>query len=466
MTTREMDLAIVGAGPAGISAAIEAVKLGAKVTLIDENVKPGGKIYQQLPDAFVIRDVNQLGKDYIKGQKLLEDLDKYRAGIEFLDNVIVWGAWEDKSLEIVYQGKTHTLKPQKLILAEGAYERPMPFPGWTLPGVYAAGGVQRMVKTQRVLPGKKFLLTGTGPLQLVVASQLIRSGAQVVGVLEAASSSGWWKRISKVWGQWELIKDGLEYLSELRKAKVPFLSPYGIVEAHGTDQVTGATYAKLDENWKPIAGTEKKVEVDSICVGYGFIPSTRLSGLCKCKLQYSHELGGLIPEHDMYMETSVPGVFIAGDGCGVAGAMVAVEEGRLCAIRACNQLGRIKEDKLKSLSEPILKKLKEIRKFRTVLDEVSAIRLGWFTRVRDDTIICRCEEVTAGEIRKAIADGAVQTNEMKGLLRTGMGYCQGRFCESSLHALIALETKRPIEELERWTLRPPIKPIRLGELQE
>jgi len=463
---REVELAIVGAGPAGMAAAIEAAKSGVKITLIDENPKPGGQIYQQLPGSFSIRDINQMGKDYVQGQKLLEKIDKYGSNIDFLEGAVVWGAFEDRTLEIVYQEKNQTLKPQKLILAEGALERPMPFPGWTLPGVYAAGGVQRMVKTQRVLPGKRFILTGTGPLQLVVANQLIRAGAEVAGVLEAGSAEGWWKHLSKIWGQWELVKDGLRYLNELRKAKVPFLSPYGIVEAHGNDHVTGATYAKLDKDWKPIAGTEKVLELDTICVGYGFIPSIRLSELLGCKHRYHHNLGGWISEHDIYMETSVPGVFVAGDGAGVAGSMVAIEEGRLCSMRACNQLGRIKESELERLSSPIFKKLKEMRKFRTALDELSAIRPGWFTRIRDDTIICRCEEVTASEIRKRIAEGATNVNEIKFFSRAGMGHCQGRMCESSLQALLTLETNRPIEEVGRLTSRPPIRPIPSGQLLE
>ena len=139
-----------------------------------------------------------------------------------------------------------------------------------------------MLRTQQVLPGETFLLTGTGPLQLVVANQLLRSGARVVAVLEAASFRASWKPIAKMWGQWELVKDGLCYLNELRKHRVPLLTSHAIVEARGKDQVTGVTYAKVDKDWKPIHGTERDVEVDAICVGYGFVPSTRLSRLCGC----------------------------------------------------------------------------------------------------------------------------------------------------------------------------------------
>lgn len=461
---RDVELAIIGAGPAGISAAIEAAKLGAPVTMIDENPKAGGQIYRQLPDAFIVQDINQMGRDYLEGRKLLEELDRYRSKIEFLDNAIVWGVFSDRTVEFVYRGKNQTLKAKKLILSEGAYERAMPFPGWTLPGVFATGGVQKIVKTQRVLPGKKFLLTGTGPLQLVVAQELIRAGAEVVGVLEAASTKRLWTNLPKLWRQWELVKEGLGYLNELRKAKVPFLYSYGIVEAHGTDYVTGAKYAKLDKDWRPIPGTEKTVEVDGICVGYGFIPSIRLSNVCGCSHEYHHEMGGWIPEHDVYMETSVPGVFVAGDRAGVMGSMVAVKEGRLCCISACSQLGWINEDKAESLFAPILKKLKGMRKFQAALGEISAIPIGWFSRVRDDTIICRCEEVTAGEIRELVGYGAIHVNDFKRFTRAGTGHCQGRMCESSISALVAMEKNIPWEETGYFTIRPPIKPILLKEL--
>ena len=461
---REIELAVIGGGPAGISAAIEAAKLGVQVAIIDENSKVGGAIYKQFPDPFIVGDISRLGKDYIRGQKMIEEFDRYRGKIEFLESAVVWGLFEDKSIEINYRGKNQTLKPLRLIIAEGAYERPMPFPGWTLPGVFAAGGLHTFIKTQQILPGERFLVTGTGPCQLAVATQLIRSGAKVVGVLEASSSRGIWNYLSKMLGQWGPINDGLQYLNELRKAKVPFLNPYAIVEARGGNQVAEAIYAKVDKDWRPVSGTEKVVEVDSICIGYGFVPSIRLSGLSGCRHQYHRKRGGWIPEHDSYMETSVPGVFVVGDGAGVAGVLVAVEEARLCSIRVCHQLGRIREDEADRLYVPIFEKLKKIKKIRTALEEFSVIRPGWFTRLKDDTIVCRCEEVTAGEIQKLIADGATSINQIKLVTRTGMGHCQGRICESSLSALVAIETKKPIEEVGRFITRPPVRPISLGEL--
>ena len=461
---REVELVIIGAGPAGICAAIEAAKSNVPVTVMDENLKPGGQIYRQLTYPFALTDENQLGKDYIQGQKLIEQLEQYSQGIELIEDALVLGIFTGNEVAFLHKGKVEGLKAQKLILAEGAYDRPMPFPGWTLPGIFTAGGALRMVKTERVLPGKRILLTGTGPLQLVLATQLVQAGAEVISILEATSSTEVLKHLPQFWGQWELIKDGLHYLWQLRRGKISYLVSHAIIEARGKQEVKEAVYSKLDNDWKPIPGTEKTVEVDTICIGYGLIPSIRLSKLCGCEHKYEPCLEAWVPCHDENMETSLLGVFVAGDGAGIAGALVAMEEGRLAAIKASQQLGYITQEKAQHRSLPIFKKLRGLRRFELALNEIFSIRRGLFTRVPDETIICRCEEVTAGEIRQIIADGAIGIQEIKRLTRAGMGSCQGRMCESAIAQMISIETGRPVEEMGWSTPRPPVKPVPLGIL--
>jgi len=465
---REIELAIIGAGPAGICAAIEAAKSNVPVTVIDENLRPGGQIYRRLTDAFAVTDENKLGKDYVQGTKLITELEHYSSKIELIENAPVWGIFTDKEIAFLHEDKSEGLKARKLILAEGAYDRPMPFPGWTLPGVFAAGGTLRMVKIERVLPGERLLLAGTGPLQLVLATQLMQAGAEVISVLDAASSTGVWKYLPRFWGQWELLKDGVHYLWELRRGKIPYLMSHAIVEARGEQEVKEAVYARVDKDGKPIPGTEKTVEVDAICIGYGLIPSTRLSRLCGCEHKYEPCLGAWVPCYNENMETSLPGVFVAGDGAGIAGALVAVEEGRLAAIEACQQLGYITQEEAQHRSLPIFRKLKGLRRFESALNEIFSIRRGLFTRITDDTIVCRCEEITAGEIRRTIADvianGTIDICEIKRLTRAGMGNCQGRMCESTIAEMISIETKRPVVEMGWLTPRPPVKPLPLGIL--
>ena len=459
---KEVELAIIGAGPAGICAAIEAAKANVPVTVIDENLKPGGQIYRQLADSFAVIDKGKLGKDYTQGKELIRELECYRSKIELIENAPVWGIFADKEIAFLHDDKNEQLKPQKLILTEGAYDRPMPFPGWTLPGIFAAGGAQRMVKTERVLPGKRILLAGTGPLQLVLANQLLQAGAEVVSVLEAASVMAVGKYLPRFWGQWELLGDGLRYLWGLRSHNIPYLMSHAIIEARGEEEVKEAVYARVDRNGKPKPGTEKTVKVDTICLGYGLIPSARLSRLCGCEHNYDPWLGAWIPCHDENMETSLPGVFVAGDGAGIGGALVAMEEGRLAAIKACQQLGCITEEEAQRRSLPVFKKLRGLRRFESALNEIFSIRKGLFTRITDDTIICRCEEVTAGEIRQIIADGASGIPEIKRLTRAGMGNCQGRMCESTIAEMISMETKQPVEKMGWFSPRPPVKPYPLG----
>ena len=436
------------------------------VIVIDENLKPGGQIYRQLTDPFVVIDENQLGENHIQGKKLIGELEPYRERVEVIENAPVWGIFADKELNFLREGKNEGLKPQKLILAEGAYDRPMCFPGWTLPGVFTAGGALRMVKTERVLPGKKILLVGTGPLQLVLASELVRAGAEVVAILEAASSTSAWKYLTRFWGQWEFIKDAWHYLWELRRGKIPFLMSHAIIEARGEEEVKQAVYARVDQDWEPIPGTEKTVEVETICTGYGLIPSTRLSRLCGCEHRYDPYLRGWVPYHDENMETTAPGVFVAGDCAGVAGATVAMEEGRLAGIKASQKLGHITEEEAERRCLPILKKLRGLIKLESTLSGIFAIRRGIFARITDDTIICRCEEVTAGEIRQIISDGAISMSEVKRLTRVGMGNCQGRMCESTIGEMISMETKRSMKDVGWFNPRPPIKPFPLGILAE
>ena len=462
---REVELAIIGAGPAGISAAIEAAKSGCHVILIDENLSPGGQIYRQISTGFTVIDEKRLGKQYINGKKLLGEIEKYKEKIESIPNALIWGIFGEKELIFIRDGKNERLKIQKLILAEGAYDRPTPFRGWTLPGVFTAGGALRILKTERVLPGKKILLAGTGPLQLVLANQLAEAGAEVVSILEAASFNEAWKHVHKFWGQWSLVSDAWHYIRGIQKAKIPILNFHAVIEARGKEEVEEAVYAKVDQDCMPIPGTEKVVGVDTICVGYGLIPSVRLSRLCGCRHQYDPILGGWLPYHDEYMETSVPGIFVAGDCAGVLGALVALEEGRLAGIRACEQLGYIPERKGRPKTEPILKKLKALQNFELALGKIFAVRKGLFGRIADDTLVCRCKEITAGEIRKSIADGVVSMGEIKRFTMAGMGHCQGRMCENTIAEILSTAINRPIEDLGCFTPRPPVKPLAMETFQ-
>lgn len=458
--TSPAQLVIVGGGPAGLAAAIAARQAGLEPVVLDDNEQPGGQIYRQPPRAFAVTDPSSIGKDFLRGRKLFEEAA--RAGVSVQSGVIVWDA-KPGSLCCCQGDRSWTLAYQSLILATGAYERPVPFPGWTLPGVFTSGGAQTLLKAQRVLAGKRVLLAGTGPLNLVVANQLADAGAQVVAVLELAKP-GLGELLAMLGGPWELLADGIGYVARLVRRGIPILRGSTIVEARGKEQVTSAVIARVDKDWRPIAGSERTLQVDTVCLGFGLVPSTELSRLLGCEHRYATQLGGAIPVHDEYGETSLPGVFVAGDGAGVAGSLVALEAGRVAGLRAATRLGRMTEKEFLGRAAPSIRRLRGLSRFRAVLDRISCPRPGLFERITPDTVICRCEEVAASDVRAVLDEGATSLIELKARLRSGMGLCQGRICNPTLVELVAQWSGQPVETVRPFSPRPPVKPIPMAAL--
>jgi NADPH-dependent 2,4-dienoyl-CoA reductase/sulfur reductase-like enzyme len=460
MRTERVDLAIVGAGPAGLSAALEAKAAGAEVLVIDENDEPGGQIFRQPPRSFRIEDRARLGRDFERGRRLLDAVAA--AGIRVENKTSVWNV-APGHLACCSGETSWEVKSDAIVIAAGAYDRPVPLPGWTLPGVFTSGGVQTLLKSQRILAGRRVLLTGTGPLNLVLANQLAEAGAAVVAVLELADP-GVTELMPMLLGPWPLLSDGIGYLMRLVRRGIPLMRGWTLIEARGTDQVTSAVIGKVDRDWRLIKGTERTLDVDTICLGYGLVPSTELSRLIGCNHRYDPGLGGWIPEHDLYRETSIAKVFVAGDGSGVAGSLVAIEEGRVAGLRAAMRLGKISEAAFSEKAAPSLQRLRRLGRFRAILDGLSAPRPGLFERMTDDTLICRCEEVSLGDCRQAVKEGAVSLMELKPGLRAGMGMCQARICGPTLVEVLAGLTGQAPETVTPFSQRPPVKPIPLAAL--
>jgi thioredoxin reductase/bacterioferritin-associated ferredoxin len=460
---REVELAIVGGGPAGLSAAMEAARAGVQVTLIDEAPQLGGQIYRQLPPTFRVTDPAPLGTEYRRGRALLEAFAGQR--VELLTNTLVWGIFEDKWLALATGDRAASLRARALVIAIGAYDRPVPFPGWTLPGVFTAGGAQAFVKSQRVLPGRRALLVGTGPLQLVVATQLAKAGMTVAGLVELSRMERLWRFAPRVWRHVGMLWEGFEYWRALKKFGIPILTGHVIVRAEGDDELRRATVAEADERGRPVPGTERAFDVDTLCVGYGFVPSTELGRLAGCEHRFAPAVGGWIPAFDpRTMETTRPGLYVAGDGAGVAGAAVAVEEGRLAGISAARALGRLAADEAEARAAPVRRALAWLGEFRSVMDELYGGRPDIAALATPETIVCRCEEVARRELDEVIGAGALTLNEVKAMTRLGMGRCQGRMCGPSAAALLAAYRAASEEAAGLFTPRPPVRPVPLGVL--
>ena len=455
---------IVGAGPGGLASAVEAAGAGVRVMLLDENPKPGGQIYRQHHSRIQVSGSRSLGPDFKRGQKLLAEFDGVRSRLDYLDNALVWGIFDDNVLAFVREETSHPLRFRKLILSIGAYDRPVPFPGWTLPGVFSAGGAQVLVKGQRVLPGERILLAGTGPLLLALASQILHAGGHVVAILEAGRIQGWLDLGLGFLGQRALLVDAIRYLWTIRKAGVPLLRKHMILEARGDGRVEEALVAEVDENWRPKPGKGRVIAVDTVCLGYGFVPSVELTRLAGCNHRYDPLLGGWIPERDSRMETSVRGVYAVGDSAGIAGSLAAVEQGRIAGLSAARSLGLLSAHEAGRRVGPSRKRLHHLLRLRRALDRISMPQPGLYELAREDTIVCRCEEVTLKEIKEALEEGATELSEVKRITRTGMGICQGRMCGPALQEIIANLEGVPPSSIGHLNPRPPVKPVPLSAL--
>jgi thioredoxin reductase/Fe-S-cluster-containing hydrogenase component 2 len=339
---RKVEVVVVGAGPAGLTAASEIANRGGKVLILDENAKPGGQLFKQLHKFF--GSSRHLAKE--RGFKIAQSLvqQAQEAGVEIWFDAIVIGIFEDRVLGVVHEGKLQKLQADRIVLATGASEKALAFPGWTLPGVMGAGAAQTMMNIHGILPGKRILMVGSGNVGLIVSYQLLQAGAKVEAVVEAASKVGGYQ----------------VHADKIRRIGVPIYLSHTVKEAFGDCRVEGVTLVQLDENGQPIAGTEWEIAADTICLAVGLSPMAELIW-GTVQFAYINDLGGHVPLHNEDMETTAPGVYVAGDVAGIGEASSAIEEGRLAGIAIAADLGYVPTAEAKHLKEQTQKELDALR---------------------------------------------------------------------------------------------------------
>jgi len=457
------DFVVIGTGPAGIRAAITAARDGVEVTVIGEDPEIGGQIFRQIVPPLH----SQESLMDSPSQRIFESLKEELAGgkIQFLNKTIVWGIFDDKVIATDNRDNA-LIRARKLLIAEGAYETAVAFPGWTLPGVMTLGGVQILLKSQGVIPQGKILVAGTGPLLYYTASQLLKNGADVIAVLEASSRNQWIKWTMQLWRAPGLFRKGLQYLTIIRKHRVPIYYNCVVKEARGSDYLEEVVFAEVDEQWKPQAGTEREVAVETLCLNFGFIPSTEFSHLANCEHIYDPQLRGWIPRFDSRYETSQEGIFVAGDCTGIGGIEMAVMEGEVVGTEVACQLGSISDSETDRRLARLQKSLSRHRWYQEFLRKIYTFRPGLLDLLTNETIICRCEEVNLKTISDILEGGACHLEKIKKLSRVGMGRCQGRFCYPTLLGILS-RTLSPDELCKQdFSVRPPVKPIPLKLLFE
>lgn len=462
----QADLVVLGGGPAGLCAAIEARKAGvASVLVLDEGPAPGGQIFRRFGQGFDVRDARAAGHEYRDGEALIAEARA--AGVTIRSETVVWGIWDRRLACVTKDVAATVIEAKVMVLCPGARDRPVAFQGWTLPGVITAGAAKIMVAVQRVLPGKRILMAGSGPLALAFSAQLRGYGAEVVEVLEAAPRPSL-RQLARLvaTGEVATLREALAYRLRLQRDGVPLTYGSAILRAEGTREVESAVVARVDAEWRPIPGTERAVEVDTIISGYGLEASNEVFRLLRVALRFDRDLGGWIPVKDAAMRTSLPHVFAAGDGSGIGGSRYAMAEGRIAGVFAASALGAIEEGRAEARAAPHRRRLERLARFRSALNDIYRVGPGLYELATAETVVCRCEMRTLGDLVGMVEGGVSDPNVVRARSRIGMGRCQGRNCASLVAAVIAQRRGVPVDRIAPLSARPPIKPVPLAAVAD
>ncbi|MEN3608762.1 NAD(P)/FAD-dependent oxidoreductase [Plantactinospora sp. ZYX-F-223] len=458
-------LAVVGAGPAGLAAALAAADAGAEVTVLDLGQRPGGQYLRQ-PTVAGVRPAPHPARF----ADLLRQADTHPR-ITVHSGQQVWsaepadGAAGGATLRLSGPAGPTTLTAPVVLLAPGGYDRVVPFPGWDLPGVVTAGAAQALAKGQGVLVGRRVLVAGTGPFLLVAATGLASAGAEVAGVVEAAPLRRWCRHPLAVAGAPGKLAEAARHFTALRRHRIPLWRGQAVTEVVEDGAGLRATVRRVDGGWRPGEVT-RSVPVDAVCVGYGFTPSVDLAVALGCATRTDPADGSLVVTVDEWGRSSVPGVLVAGEATGVGGADLAVAEGRLAGLAAAHRLGLLDDAGLARTTAPVVRRTARQRRFAAAMHRVHRVPDGWTDWLRDETVVCRCEEVTAGRLRADVARyGLDDIRALKLVTRVGMGLCQGRVCGRAAACLLAAASGRD-QPLEDFAKRQIVMPVPLGAVAE
>ncbi|SMX48133.1 FAD/NAD(P)-dependent oxidoreductase [Maliponia aquimaris] len=448
------DLIVVGAGPAGMAAAATAADHGLSVTLLDEQPRPGGQIYRDVDRAAPLRG-GILGKDYSEGTRLTAALR--HECIAHLRGAVVWAIEDGFRVSYTRDGRAAQVAGDRVLLATGALERPMPLPGWTLPGVMTAGAAQILLKQSGVL-AQRAVLVGSGPLLYLIAAQMVRAGTPPLALVETQTRGDLMAAMSHLGGAlkgWPYLAKGVKLLSEILRARVP--------------RHTGATGIAIEGDGRAEAvvfragGRDHRIACDTVLLHHGVVPNTQAARSLGVAHRWDKGQACFAPVLDAWGGTDKDGVLIAGDGGGIGGAKAAEFAGRIAALKVAGDLGKLTEPARDAQAAPLLKQRAQELAIRPFLDAAYPPYAEALAPA-DATVVCRCEEVTAGDIRGYAKLGCLGPNQAKAFGRAGMGPCQGRYCGLTVTVLLAKAHGQTPDETGYYRIRPPLKPVTLGEL--
>ncbi|MGO0576210.1 FAD-dependent oxidoreductase [Ornithinimicrobium panacihumi] len=459
MTT--YDLIVVGGGPAGLAASATGVLGGLQVALVDAGSGLGGQFWRQPPPGSPVGR----GEDLHHGLGTYDELLSVVAGgATIRSSCEVWTATRDAvsgdiSLHLLDRtpgpGReaSATITAPRVVLATGAYDLPLPFPGWDLPGVYTAGGLQALLKGSGVVAGRRVVVGGTGPFLLPVAAGLAARGAAVV-LSEANDPRRWLPGAPAALGLPGKLLEGAGYAAALARHRVPVHLRTAVTAAHGTDRVEAVTLSVLDREGSVVPGRDRVIPADAVGVGWGFVPQLDLAVTLGAALSGPWD-GNQVVQVDAWQRTSVGGVYAAGEVCGVGGSELALREGQVAAE------GVLRDSGLGGVTDAAgLRRVRDLikrhRRFAAAMAHAHPVPPRWQSWLTDATTVCRCEEIDAGQVRAAVAGGATGPRQVKQLTRAGMGWCQGRMCGPAVRRLCAERAATTLPEVEERLVATPL----------
>ncbi len=440
---------IVGAGPAGIRAAEIIVRAGLIPTVVDENPQSGGQIYRRQPPGFSRPAKTIYGMEAGKAKQVQTSFDSIRDKIDYRPSTLAWNIYKT-TLFTENEGVQGEVSFDSAIIAAGATDLVLPFAGWTRAGVFTLGGAQIALKYQACSVGQRTVFVGTGPLLYLVAYQYAKAGAEVAAVVDTTS---FLTKASACWGllaNSSTFSKGLYYMWYLWSSGVPLYQGAIPRAVQGGAHVEGLVFSNS-------AGEVLTIESDAVAMGFGLRPETQIADLAHCEFFFDPECRQWLPVTDTDGRTGVSGLYLAGDSQRIVGAESAELSGALAAYAALEDMGcPVKKRHVAHLR----RRLKRLTSFRRALDKAFPLPVELIKKVADDTIICRCEAITAGEIRYASTElGALEVNKAKAFTRIGMGRCQGRYCGQAGSELLADTLGLTLEAVSRLRGQAPIKPL-------
>src|SRR5450830_822773 len=440
------EIVIVGAGPAGIRAAQTLVAHGLRPCLLDEAARGGGQIYRRQPENFRRSPVKLYGFEARKAVAIHQTLEHLRGQLDYRPDTLVWNA-EDGALDTLQQGRAGRLDYSQVIVATGATDRVLPIPGWTLPGAYSLGAAQIALKYQGCAIGQQVVFAGSGPLLYLVAYQYAKAGAKVVAVLDSTPFSAQCRALPALLGQPATLAKGLYYRAWLTAHGVPVHQGVTLQQIDGEQRVSGIRWRK------------HTLACDAVAFAHALRCETQLADLLGCEFAWNPLNRAWLPQRDRAGRSSVDGVYLAGDGAGIMGADAAQMAGERAALAVLEDAGVAIDHRRPVMLE---RQLARIQRFRQGLETAFPFPADWAAQAPDDLMLCRCEEVRAGDIRTVVDEGHWEINRVKAHCRVGMGRCQGRMCGLAAAEIVAERSGRAIENVGRLRGQAPIKPLPFG----